>query len=52
MSDKRFITNLVKDISAMDHGISKKEMASWEGFDMSDGQMLNTLDYVDSYIRN
>ena len=35
----------------MDHGILRKDQFEWDSIPMGDGQMLNSLDYIDSFIR-
>lgn len=52
VSDKKFINSLVKELSDMDHQIPKKDQFSWDSIPMGDGQMLNSLDYIDTFIRS
>lgn len=51
-TDKAFIDSLLKDLKDMDHQIPPKDQFSWDSIPMGDGQMLNSLDYVDSFIRS
>lgn len=37
VSDKKFVTNLVKEVGAMDHGVLKKDQFSWDSIPMGDG---------------
>ena len=52
MSDKRWLASVSKEVQGMEHGISKKEQVEWDSIPMGDGQMLNSLDYIDSFIRS
>jgi len=36
----------------MDHQVSKREQFCWDSIPLGDGQMLNSLDYIDSLIRS
>ena len=51
VSDKRFIQNLVKNVLSQDHGVPKQAQYCWDSIPMHDGQMLNSLDFIDSLIR-
>ena len=51
VSDKRVFTDLVKQISKMDHGVLKKDQYCWDSIPMGDGAMVHTVDQVDNYIR-
>ena len=37
MTDKKFITSLIKDLGDMDHQVPKKDQFSWDSIPMEDG---------------
>lgn len=37
MTDKKFITSLLKDLGEMDHQVAKKDQFFWDSIPMEDG---------------